>query len=213
MSAYMYPDNHTHSSGTTSVTRLHNIILHTRPCPKLRVSGYTIFPRLLGRQVFSEERTRMIEDCDEVYPGIFIGDERAARNKAYLQQIGITHVVNTAEGCGFGQVNTGRSYYYGTNIQYLGMNVLDNPQARICDHFDEAANFIDSALRSGGKVLIHCLMGVSRSSTVAIAYLIIKKGMTAEDSLRTLRNNRAVRPNTGFLRQLAELDIKLSSKK
>ncbi|XP_076358322.1 dual specificity protein phosphatase 3-like [Tachypleus tridentatus] len=211
MATYLCPTNQKQNGETTTVTRLHHVILHTQPRSKL--SGYTLFPRLLGRQMVSEDQTRMAADADEVYPGIFIGDERAARNKTYLKQFGITHVVNTAEGSGFGQVNTGRSYYHGTNIQYLGMNVLDIPQACISDHFEEAVNFIDCALKNGGKVLVHCLMGVSRSSTITIAYLMMRKGMTAEESLRTVRNIRDVRPNVGFLHQLVELETKLKSDK
>ena len=37
-------------------------------------------------------------DCDEVYPNIYIGDEASARNIGFLQKMGITHVLNTAEG-------------------------------------------------------------------------------------------------------------------
>jgi hypothetical protein len=35
----------------------------------------------------------------------------AAKNKQYLRLMGITHVLNTAEGTRFGQVDTGHGYY------------------------------------------------------------------------------------------------------
>lgn len=35
----------------------------------------------------------------------------AAKNKTYLRMMGITHVLNAAEGCRYGQVDTGHSYY------------------------------------------------------------------------------------------------------
>lgn len=35
----------------------------------------------------------------------------AAKNKQYLRMMGITHVLNTAEGTRFGQVDTGHGYY------------------------------------------------------------------------------------------------------
>lgn len=60
-----------------------------------------------------------------------------------------------------------------------------------------------------GKVLVHCLMGMSRSSTCVLSYLMIKIGLTAAEALRRLRLHRDIRPNDGFLRQLAELDNKL----
>ena len=123
--------------------------------------------------------------------------------------LGITHVVNCAEGNGFTMVSTGYAFYSDVGIKYIGINVLDIPQARISAHFHECANFIDRALKEGGRVLIHCLVGLSRSATITIAYLMIKKGMRAEDALRTVRRHRDIRPNDGFLRQLLALESKL----
>ncbi|KAI5751558.1 hypothetical protein M8J77_008660 [Diaphorina citri] len=61
-----------------------------------------------------------------------------------------------------------------------------------------------------GKVLVHCLMGISRSSTCILAYLILKKKFRLTEALRLLRQSRDVRPNYGFLRQLAYLDNQLN---
>lgn len=60
-----------------------------------------------------------------------------------------------------------------------------------------------------GKILVHCFMGISRSSTIACAYLMLKKKMSAVEAIQTLRQNRAIYPNDGFLQQLADLDNKL----
>lgn len=145
-------------------------------------------------------------DCDEVYPGIYIGDGATAKNKEYLKRLGITHLLNTAEGrrCGF--VNTNSDYYRNTTIKYLGLAIMDLPSINISKYFYEAANFIDEAISTGGKVYVHCLLGVSRSATCVLAYLMIKKNMPAVDALRLVRRRRAVHPNDGFLRQLAQLD-------
>lgn len=60
-----------------------------------------------------------------------------------------------------------------------------------------------------GKVLVHCMMGISRSATCALAYLMINRKMSAVDAIRTMRMRRDVRPNDGFLQQLADLDNEL----
>lgn len=49
-------------------------------------------------------------------------------------------------------------------------------------------------------------MGISRSPTIAIAYLMIKKGLRAKDAVEKVKKARDIRPNNGFLLQLAQLD-------
>ena len=58
-------------------------------------------------------------------------------------------------------------------------------------------------------MLVNCLMGMSRSSTCVLAYLMLRQNMTAVQALTEVRRHRDVRPNDGFLRQLADLDNKL----
>ena len=59
-------------------------------------------------------------DCDEVHPGLFIGDKESATNLQFLRKIGVTHVLNTAEGRDEGLVDLNQAHYEGTDIQYLG---------------------------------------------------------------------------------------------
>ena len=82
-------------------------------------------------------------------------------------------------------------------------------QTNIALHFDDVAEFIDEALADGGKVLVNCEMGMSRSSTCVLAYLMLRQKMTAGEALSKVRKHRHVRPNPGFLAQLAELDTRL----
>lgn len=66
-----------------------------------------------------------------------------AVNKARLKRMGITHVLNTAHGTG---VYTGESFYSGMNIQYMGIELDDFPDADISVHFRPTAEFLDEAL-------------------------------------------------------------------
>lgn len=63
-----------------------------------------------------------------------------------------------------------------------------------------------------GNVLVHCVVGISRSATLIIAFLMIKKGISAEDALRFVFQRRRVFPNVGFLHHLAQLENKLRIK-
>ena len=80
----------------------------------------------------------------------------AARNASYLRRLGVTHVLNTAEGnerIRNGTVNTSQAYYSPYDIKYKGLKLLDVAQQNISLHFPEVAEFIDEALAGGGEGL------------------------------------------------------------
>jgi len=127
----------------------------------------------------------------------------------YLKKIGITHILNVAEGNSNGSVNTNEKYYNPVGIEYKGINLVDTKYENISKHFEETSDFIEETLVKSGVVLVNCQKGVSRSSTVVLAYLMLKKNMTAVEALLKVRESRDVKPNHGFLLQLADLDNNL----
>ncbi|XP_040885387.1 uncharacterized protein LOC121175644 [Toxotes jaculatrix] len=145
---------------------------------------------------------------DEVQPRIYIGDMYAAKDKRTLQAHHISHVLNAADGKF--NVNTGQSFYRDTKITYHGVEAFDMPSFNLSPFFYPAANFIKNALSSPtGKVFVHCAMGLSRSSTLVLAYLMIHENMTLVDAIKAVSANRNISPNDGFLEQLRELDKQL----
>lgn len=66
---------------------------------------------------------------------------------------------------------------------------------------------------STGKVLVHCIMGVSRSATLVIAYLILWQRLTLRDALKHVVQKRAIYPNRNFLSLLLKLDEQLTRKR
>ena len=74
---------------------------------------------------------------------------------------------------------------------------------RMAPYFERACQFIDEAHRSNGVVLVHCVCGVSRSTTLCCAYLMKHHSMTIEEALVQIRSRRSIiQPNLNFLRQL-----------
>ncbi|KAH9529722.1 Dual specificity protein phosphatase 3 [Dermatophagoides farinae] len=129
------------------------------------------------------------EPYDEVYPNIYLGDSTTALCIHLLRRLGITHVLNAAWGRqrNLGLVNTSSSFYRNAQIEFMGIEALDMSAFPLYQHFYSATDFIESALKqSNGKILVHCGEGISRSSTLVIAYLMIKKGMNVSDAIRTL---------------------------
>ena len=88
--------------------------------------------------------------------------------------------------------------------------VRDNGEIPLSIYFDLTSEFIDNNISSGNNVLVHCSSGVSRSSTIVIAYLMNKQEMTLGDAYTHVYERRnMILPGKGFFRELMDLDLKL----
>ncbi|XP_021115307.1 dual specificity protein phosphatase 13 isoform X2 [Heterocephalus glaber] len=153
-------------------------------------------------------RATTLNHVNEVWPNLFLGDAYAARDRSRLMQMGITHVVNAAAGRF--QVDTGAKFYHGLPLEYYGVEADDNPNFDISIYFLPVARYIRAALSvPRGRVLVHCAMGVSRSATLVLAFLMICENMTLVEAIQTVQAHRDICPNSGFLRQLQVLDNRL----
>ncbi|XP_057681406.1 dual specificity phosphatase 29-like [Corythoichthys intestinalis] len=150
---------------------------------------------------------------NEVWPQVYIGDEATAKDKFNLKKLGITHVLNAAEGT-WNNVDTGASYYGDMGVVYHGVVAADTPSFDLSQYFITASHFIGTALADpNNKLLVHCVMGRSRSATLFLAYLMISEGMTLADAADHVKTRRRILPNWGFLKQLRELDTKLQNQR
>ncbi|XP_020744562.1 dual specificity protein phosphatase 13B isoform X2 [Odocoileus virginianus] len=174
----------------------------------VRVSPYQP-PTLASLQrLLWVRRAAVLNHINEVWPNLFLGDAFAARDKNKLTQLGITHVVNVAAGQF--QVDTGAKFYRGMPLEYYGIEADDTPFFDLSVYFLPVARYIRSALSvPQGRVLVHCAMGVSRSATVVLAFLMICENMTLVEAIQTVQAHRNICPNSGFLRQLQVLDNRL----
>ena len=60
-----------------------------------------------------------------------------------------------------------------------------------------------------GRILVHCAVGVSRSATLVLAYLMLYHRLTLVEAIKKVKDHRGIIPNRGFLRQLLALDRRL----
>uniref|UniRef100_A0A8C2L368 Dual specificity protein phosphatase 26 n=1 Tax=Cyprinus carpio TaxID=7962 RepID=A0A8C2L368_CYPCA len=166
-------------------------------------------------------------NADEVWPSLYIGNMDIAENCAEIRRRRFTHVLNCAHSS-----RRGGEIYDGMGITYMGIDAHDSPTYDMSANFNKAAEFIHTALKGGGKcvshysghlqlrvtklylfiegkILVHCHVGVSRSATIVLAYLMLKQNMTLVEAIQKVKEGRGVFPNRGFLRQLIDLHIKL----
>ncbi|KAM3127151.1 hypothetical protein pb186bvf_020745 [Paramecium bursaria] len=87
--------------------------------------------------------------------------------------------------------------------------MMDIPGSDISLIFQETYQFIDDHLKTG-NVLVHCMMGISRSSTIVIQYLMQKQKMRVGDAFLYVQQRRPIiHPNEGFMQKLYQLNAKL----
>uniref|UniRef100_A0A3Q3WD96 Dual specificity protein phosphatase n=1 Tax=Mola mola TaxID=94237 RepID=A0A3Q3WD96_MOLML len=166
-------------------------------------------PDLDGLEYLLHSAPRSCHHCDEVWPSLYLGHMFMSHNKLGLWQLGVTHVLNAAHGKLYCQ---GSEDLYGTMVKCYGVPDNDLPTFDLSLFFYPAAEFINQALTSGGKVFVHCAVGVGPSATLVLAFLMIHHQHGLLSSLRFVQQKRWIFPNRGFLRQLKVLDRKLQEK-
>ncbi|XP_048843889.1 dual specificity protein phosphatase 26-like [Brienomyrus brachyistius] len=152
-----------------------------------------------------------LTQIDEVWPHLYIGNVTIAQNRTALQKLGITHILNAAHSK---KGSIGDQKYYGGNFVYCGIPADDSSYFDLNIYFRPAADFIHKALKEkDGKVLVHCIMGMSRSSTLVLAYLMLYHHLSLHSAIRKVIKKRAIYPNRNFLALLLDLDLQLKRKK
>lgn len=137
-------------------------------------------------------------DLHEVFPNIFVGNISTCFNKPILQESGITHIISVLPSF---------TAPYPDDFQYLILDAIDNQDFDLSQHFEQANQFIKSALENNGKIYVHCICGVSRSVSIVCAYLIKEHQMTLEEVIEKIKFKRPVaNPNDGFRQQLDNIN-------
>lgn len=96
-----------------------------------------------------------------------------------------------------------------SDVDYVKVAVEDSPYEDISRYFDMVADKIHEVKKFGGKTLVHCIAGVSRSTSLCLAYLVKYEGMTLRKAYQHVKAKRPiVHPNQGFFKQLVEYEKK-----
>lgn len=130
----------------------------------------------------------------QVLPHLFLGNAAAAVNQDLLRAHGITHVVTAAVGDGVGALFPDQFLYHEVCIE-------DSSGAALLPHLGPACDFIQAAMATegdrpgclwcGGAVLVHCVVGTSRSVAIVLAFLVGRRGFTLRSALLHVMGQRA----------------------
>ena len=145
-------------------------------------------------------QVNMFSQVAQITDNLYLSSCHAVKVNRILQ-LGITNIINaTVE---VPNINL-------SDVETMRINVDDVPHARLGLYFDRCADKIKQVRDRGGVTLVHCVAGVSRSSSICIAYLMKYHRMTLKDAFRHCKSRRpVVHPNPGFFKQLIEYEQKL----
>ncbi|KAH9400073.1 Dual specificity protein phosphatase 14 [Tyrophagus putrescentiae] len=146
----------------------------------------------------SNSNPRETQHFSEIIPNLYLTSANHITDEN-ISSFQITYIVNAT-----------RTVPLKRQVKSMRINILDSQYEKICNHFDTVSDFINDALKNNQKVVVHCISGISRSSTLIIAFLMKYKDMMLKDAFNLVRSKRwFIRPNTGFFQQLVDYEHKL----
>ncbi|KAM3867214.1 protein phosphatase Slingshot homolog 3 [Diretmus argenteus] len=125
---------------------------------------------------------------------LYLGSEWNAANFEELQKNNVGYILNVTR-----EIDN----FFPESFTYMNIRVYDVEASDLLFHWTDTYNFLNTARKSGQAVLVHCKMGVSRSASTVIAFLMKQQRWALEVALSYVRDRRhIIKPNEGFMKQL-----------
>ncbi|CAN2391259.1 MAP kinase tyrosine/serine/threonine phosphatase activity [Pristimantis euphronides] len=139
-----------------------------------------------------------------ILPHLYLGCQRDVLHKELMQQNEIGFVLNASNTC--------PKPDFICDSHFLRVPVNDSFCEKILPWLDKSVDFIEKAKVSNGRVLVHCLAGISRSATIAIAYIMKRMDMSLDEAYRFVKEKRpTISPNFNFLGQLLDFEKEIKT--
>ncbi|CAF0862119.1 unnamed protein product [Didymodactylos carnosus] len=145
----------------------------------------------------------LLMTVSEITPQIYISGQMAATPEQ-ITRLNITYIINVAV--------ESSSIIYPKSVKLEKYDILDYPTAPISNYFNALTDKIHQHLSTNkqNKVLIHCMAGISRSTTIVCAYLMKYQHMTLREAYLLIKDRRPICfPNLGFWSQLIQYEYQL----
>ncbi|KAJ2559298.1 hypothetical protein EV175_000408 [Coemansia sp. RSA 1933] len=136
-----------------------------------------------------------------IMPYLYLGGESNVASEQ-LDNLGISHVLNVArEATGPAAALSASS---GRGIRYRHYE-WDHNEPDLAQYFSECFGFIDAARTRHQSILVHCQLGVSRSASLVIAYVMRTMRMGFGTAYEYVRLRApCISPNLSLISQLHE---------
>lgn len=99
------------------------------------------------------------------------------------------------------------------NMRFHHIPIQDRFSVNIIEYINECNDFIKNCHKDGLNVYVHCAMGISRSISFVIAFLMETMNMKFDDAFKFVKQRRPqAEPNFGFHYQLLSYEKILNDK-
>lgn len=143
----------------------------------------------------------------EITETLYLGARPSRERVDELKEAGVTHIVSCLT-----EDDRAEMSFLKQDFDHLFLGVHDGMHHDIAGTFSEFFDFAGAATAGdrGAKLFVHCEVGVSRSATLAIAWLMKTEELSFLEAVRRVRSKRfQVLPNIGFASQLQRLEHEL----
>ncbi|CRH01374.1 protein tyrosine phosphatase, putative [Plasmodium relictum] len=142
----------------------------------------------------------------QILPFLYLGGSNDVDNVEILKEKNIKALVICCTYFEFPKDKVPDGY------ENLRIDLEDIGLEQISSYFELSNNFIHSFISQEQSVLIYCCHGISRSSTIAIAYLMEKQNFCLNEAFNFIMKKKKICPNIGFIEQLCEYEKNVKDK-
>lgn len=114
----------------------------------------------------------MLQLC-QVTEGLFISNARSACSDELIQQEAVTLCINVSK----------QQPFPASTVKRLHVPVYDDPNEDLHSHLDRCADAIHKEAANGGRTVVYCKNGRSRSACVCVAYLMKHQKLMLADAI------------------------------
>lgn len=148
-----------------------------------------------GHASARKKRCEPSTELNWIHGFLAIGSEKHAHDVSLLKSEGVTHILNLTDNPSLPDAQ--RAF---TTLQ---VQMRDTLSENLLAHLYKALDFVDQARRQGGRILVHCFAGISRSVSVSIAYLMWAFELSLDTAMQLVKTHRdCASPNLNFVGQL-----------
>ncbi|KAJ8270839.1 hypothetical protein GJAV_G00119850 [Gymnothorax javanicus] len=145
----------------------------------------------------------MLQLC-RITEALFISNARSACSDELIRQEGVTLCINVSKQQPFPSARVGT----------LRIPVYDDPNENLYRYFDRCADAVQDEAGRGGRTVVYCKNGRSRSVAVCTAYLMKHRALSLADAFQMVKTARSVaEPNSGFWAQLERYEQELERRR